>query len=165
MTTHQSEAVIAGIMPDYSRAGVVLARTGYITTAAQDEIISGDTIQMVPVPKNAQILDIHITASKTGGTLAITDCTGVHVGDGASPSRFFDDATLSAQAALSLSRHQSHPGAIGYTYDEGADTIDIALTSAATVLETSVKIMMTVFYKMAGSIKDEDFQALNAAAG
>lgn len=163
MTTHKSTAVSAGIMPDYSRAGVVLCRTGHIVTAAQDEIISGDTLQMVPIPKNAQILDIHLSVSKEGGTLDITAATGTHVGDGSSPSRFMDDVSIGDADVLTLVIN-GKPGAVGYTYDEGDDTIDVAITSAATVLETGVKIMMSVFYKMAGSISDEDFQAHNTAA-
>ena len=164
MTTHKSAAVTAGIMPDYSRAGVVLCRTGFIVTAAQDSIISGDTLQMVPIPKNAQILDIHVTVSKVAGTVDITAATGCHVGDGASSCRFMDDASLGTLEMLTMSAH-GKPNAIGYTYDEGNDTIDIALTSAATVVETSVVFMMNVYYKMAGSIADEDFQTYNAARG
>lgn len=135
-----------------------------IHTAAQDEIISGDTLQMVPIPKNAQILDIHITTKKAGGTLDLAGGTGCHVGDGASSTRFMDDVSLGTLEMLTMAAN-GKPNAIGYTYDEAADTIDIALTSAATVVETDVIFMMNVFYKMAGSIKDEDFQTENAAAG
>jgi hypothetical protein len=162
MTTLKSDAVTDGIKPDYSRAGVVLCRTGMYHAAAQDEIISGDTLQMVPVPKNAQILDITITAKKAGGTLDLAGATGCHVGDGSSSSRFMDDVSLGNVRMLNM-RTDGKPQAIGYTYDEGADTIDIAWTSMATVMETDTVIVMNVFYKMAGSIADEDFQTENAA--
>jgi len=165
MTTYKSDAVIAGLMPDYSRAGVVLARTGcYTTTSDDDELESGDTLQMVPVPKNAQILDIHVTAKLIGGTLAWTGASGCHIGDGASPSRFMDDASLDVLVMQTMA-NDGKPAAIGYTYDEGNDTIDIFINSAATATPTGTSIMMTVYYKMAGSIKDEDFQVENAVGG
>ena len=48
MTIYKSDAVEAGIMPDYSRAGVVLCRSGkYTATAATT--MSGNTLQMVPI--------------------------------------------------------------------------------------------------------------------
>lgn len=161
MTTHKTDAVTAGLTPDFSRAGVVLARSGIITFDAQDDLISGDTVQMVPVPKNAQILDIHITAKVTAGTLDFAGATGCHVGDGSSSTRFMDDASIGATEMLTMIAN-GKPGAVGYTYDEGADTIDIALTKAATVNQTGLVLMMTVFYKMAGEIEDEDFQVYNA---
>ena len=75
-----------------------------------------------------------------------------------------DDVTLGAKQVTSMANSGSKPSAIGYTYDEGNDTIDIAFTSAATVLETNVLIIMNVYYKMAGSISDEAFVA-RAAGG
>lgn len=164
MTTHQSDAVKAGLMPDYSRAGVVLCRTGHITFDAQDEFISGDTIEFVPIPKNAQILDIHLIAKLAGGTLDFTAATGVHIGDGGSSCRFMDDVSI-GEVEMATMANQGKPAAIGYTYDEGADTIDLFLKSAATVNQTDLVLIMNVYYKMAGSIKDEDLQVYNAAAG
>jgi len=164
MTTYKSAAVSAGIMPDYSRGGVVLCRTGFYHPAAQDLLISGDTVQMVPVPKNAQILDIHITSGVAGGTLDFAGATGCHVGDGASSCRFMDDVSLGALEMLTMAAN-GKPNAIGYTYDEGNDTIDIALTKAATVNQTDLVIVMNVYYKMAGEIDDEDMQTENAARG
>lgn len=161
MTTHQSDACASGLMPDYSRAGVVLCRTGMYHCAAQDVILSADTLQMVPIPKNAQILNIQIMAKKAAGTLDLAGCTGCHVGDGASPTRFFDDASLGGTTQHELF-HSGKFAAVGYTYDEGNDTIDIAFTKLATVMETDTVIIMNVFYKMAGSISDEDFQEENA---
>jgi len=162
MTTYKSAAVSAGIMPDYSRGGVVLCRTGFYHPAAQDLLISGDTVQMVPVPKNAQILDFHITASVGGGAIDFTGATGCHVGDGASATRFMDDVSLGTLEMLTMVG-SGKPGAIGYTYDEGNDTIDIAFTKAATVNQTDLVIVMNVYYKMAGEIDDEDMQAENAS--
>lgn len=163
MTTQKSDAVKSGLMPDYSRAGVVLCRTGMYHAAAQDEIICGDTVQMVPIPKNAQILDIHIVAKLAGGTLSWAGCTGCHVGDGASPTRFMDDVSLGNVIHLCM-EDDGKPAGIGYTYDEGEDTIDIAFTKMSTVNMTDTIIIMNVYYKMAGSISDEDFQVENASA-
>ena len=161
MTTHQSDACKSGLMPDYSRAGVVLCRTGMYVAAAQDVVLSADTIQMVPIPKNAQILNIQVIAKKTGGTLDLVGATGCHIGDGASSTRFWDDASLGGVTQFQLF-HTGKFAAVGYTYDEGNDTIDIAFTKLATVMETDATIIMNVFYKMAGSISDEDFQTENA---
>lgn len=167
MTTRQSDACAKGLMPDYSRAGVVLCRTGMYHAAAQDEIISGDTLQMVPIPKNAQILNIDVLAKLAGGTLAWAGCTGCHIGDGSSSSRFFDDMSLGNVIHWSLADYPTgaKPYVIGYTYDEGDDTIDIAFTKMATVNMTDTVIIMNVYYKMAGSISDEDFQTENASGG
>ena len=164
MTTLKSDAVTAGIMPDYSRAGVVLCRTGMYHCTAQDELISGDTIEMVPIPKNAQILDIHVIAKVQGGALGWTNATDCQIGDGSSSSRFMTGGDLVDQDILTMEAN-GRPGAIGYTYDEGNDTIDFFLKKATTVNQTDLVIIMNVYYKMAGSIKDEDFQVYNAVGG
>lgn len=164
MTTHYSDACKTGLMPDYSRAGVTLCRTGIYTCAAQDVVLSGDTIQMVPIPKNAQILDIKFIAKKNNGTLDFAGATHAHIGDGASSSRFFVGFSIGSVTQVQLF-HAGNFAAVGYTYDEGDDTIDLAVRSAATVLETDAVFLMSVYYKMAGSISDEDFQVENVAGG
>lgn len=167
MTTVKSDACKTGLMPDYSRAGVVLCRTGLYHAAAQDEIISGDTLQMVPIPKNAQILNIDVLIKLASGTLAWAGCTGCHIGDGACSTRFFDDMSLGNFNYFALADWPTgaKPYVIGYTYDEGDDTIDIAFTKMATVNMTDTVIIMNVYYKMAGSINDEDFQTENVVGG
>ena len=155
MTTHRSLAAIAGIMPDYAQAGVVLCRTGRLTTA-DDNMVSGDTLQMVPVPENAIILDI-----KAYANVEIPGATGCHIGDGSSPTRFFDDACLGDVNYLQL-EDDGKPIGCGYCYDEGNDTIDIALTKAATKVPTSTVFTMHVWYKMMGSISDENWDGPSA---
>ena len=153
MTIYKSDAVSSGLMPDYSRAGVVLCRTGtYVTTT--DNMVSGDTIQMVPIPKYAMILDIHAYCSAK-----ISNATGVHIGDGASTCRFFDDASWGDLNYLNLLT-DGKPTAIGYTYDEGNDTIDITLATAVTKVVTSTRFTMHVWYKMTNAIKDETWAGL-----
>jgi len=71
-STVQSGAVIAGIMPDSKvPAGTILARTGKYTATAELDVNS--TIQMVPMPKGAQIQDIimQITALGAGRSLSV----------------------------------------------------------------------------------------------
>ena len=55
MTIHKTAAIQAGIMPDFRGAGVVLCRSSQ-WTAADDSVVSGDTLQMVPIPSGAKIL-------------------------------------------------------------------------------------------------------------
>ena len=154
MTIYRSGAVTAGIMPDYSQAGVMLCRTGtYLTT--DDQILSGDTIQMVPVPKYACIMDIHVYADTQ-----IQGASHIEIGDGASPARFmntlsFGDVNYADMMTDGVALQ------IGYCYDEGNDTIDITLgPSCSTNIPTSITFTMHVFYKMQGSISDESWTGL-----
>uniref|UniRef100_A0A6M3L6H8 Uncharacterized protein n=1 Tax=viral metagenome TaxID=1070528 RepID=A0A6M3L6H8_9ZZZZ len=162
MTTVYSTAVVSGIMPDHTKAGLVLRRNATYVTTSDGELVSGDTIQMVPIPEGAQILDVQIYCS---GNAALA--TGLTVGDGNSARRFFDGPTFTGDHLYGL----KSAGAVGdvagvkvgsflYQY-ASADTIDIFLkkTAASTYLPTSITFKMSVEYCMAGSIEDEDFSA------
>ena len=151
MTTYRSGAAIAGIMPDYAQAGVVLCRTGVYTTT-HDNIVSGDTIQMVPVPKGAIIMDIHAYC----GT-AIGGVSNIDIGDGASSARFMNGFSWGDLNYLDMMT-DGVVANIGYCYDEGNDTIDINLSEdCATKIPTSIVFTMHVWYKMTGSISDENW--------
>jgi hypothetical protein len=151
MTTHKSNAVLAGITPDYALAGVVLSRSCKFTPA-DDSIVSGDTIQMIPVPKGAQILgiDIFYTALPAG-------TTGADIGYGGDTDAFMSTLPLTAQNIKhwpgNALDNKTTAGLL-HTFT-AADTIDIALGSAATKIPTSTPIYMNVMYKMVGTIADE----------
>jgi hypothetical protein len=77
-TTVQSDAVVAGICPDHCiPAGIVLSRTGtYTATAALD---ANSVIELIPMPKGAQLLDLMIAHSALGAGRTIDVGTGDNV--------------------------------------------------------------------------------------
>ena len=157
MTTYKSDAAKAGIMPDYSKAGILLSRTAVFTLGTDSggiSIAANDVVQMVPIPKGAQILNIMVENN------SLTEIFNVEVGDGNSNSRFFeyvftgqinrnDFFKANTLARPMLSAHV-------YTYT-GNDTIDLIFLSTGETIMTDTTIAMTVMYKMEGSIADEDF--------
>ena len=154
MTIYQSDAAASGLMPDYSRAGVVLCRSGRYT-APEDGTAGADmcqnTIQMVPIPKYAQILQIEVVSNNEIG-----GATDVDIGDSDNPDRFFDGISLGTARNISLDVSGIATQKL-YTYTEN-NTIDIAFNDKAQDQLPSTKwIQMNVWYKMAGSISDEDF--------
>lgn len=159
MTTHKSDAVTAGIMPDFNQAGVVLNRSAEFTTA-DDSIVSGDTIQMVPIPKNAKVLRVEVYHSDLpDGT------TGANIGYGGDPNAFIATYPMTGAGMICWPGAFAMGGdATGANYDNTAgflhtftadDTIDIAIGSAATKIPTNQYLYMSVYYKMTGTIADE----------
>jgi hypothetical protein len=153
MTTHKSSAVLAGIMPDLARAGVVLCRTSEFTN--DDAIACGDTVQMVPVPKYAKILLIQI-----GHNTVEEGASGCMVGYGGDTTAFADTVLMTAdQVSTYPSNLAGTPEMFGgflhtFTAD---DTIDIAFPKiSADATADTVQIDMAVYYKMTGSISDEE---------
>ena len=147
MTTYSSAAVTAGIMPDFRvPAGVVLNRH-VIYTTADDSIVSGDVIQLLPIPKNARVIDVSISALLPAGY------TGCDVGYGGDPDAFFDGLDL-----LDTSVYNMSDGAVaGFLHKFTADdTIDITFNEGGeTGIPTSTIIYASVTYKMTDAIADE----------
>lgn len=149
MTIHKSAAVVSGIMPDHALAGNVHFRFGYITTP-DDDMVSGDTLQMVPVPKNARILNLIV-----GCDVDIPGASGLEVGDGDSNARFFN--TISFGLAGKHYFLQSECGVysgLGYKYAQD-DTIDIYLKTATSKVPTATTFKCLVKYNITGTISDE----------
>lgn len=153
MTTHKSDAVQAGIMPDFAQAGVVLCRSAEFVTD-DDSVVSGDTIQMVPIPKNAKILAIEVYYSDLPD-----GCTGTDIGYGGDGDAFLKTIPVTGDNFVRWPGSSYDNNAVGvdsflhtFTAD---DTIDVALTSAPTKIPTGQKIYMAVYYKMVGSLSDE----------
>lgn len=152
MTTHKSDAVTAGIMPDYAQAGVVLCRTAEFVSS-DDSIVSGDTLQMVPIPKNAKILqlEVYYSALPAGST-------AVDVGYGGDTDAFLVTVPMTA---ANIKRWPANSCVLtnvaGYLHTFTAnDTIDLAFTKLATKIPTSQHLKMAVWYKMTGVIDDEE---------
>jgi len=157
MATRKSAACIANYAPD-APDGNVKCRIGTWTYADDGTAVADDVIQMVPVPKGAQIIDILIGwTALSGGTF--------DVGDGTTADRFFDGLTAndigrvsmfggfngSAAAAEGVCEGATKAN-LGYEYT-AADTIDITLISGD--VESGDEITMMVLYKVQGGISDE----------
>lgn len=154
MTTHLSATVTAGVMPDFAQAGIVLCRTADFE-AANDEITSGDTLQMVPIPDNAKILRIDLFYSTLpAGT------TAVMMGYGGDPDAFGDSIDMTGNNIKTWPASlKNHPQTlmVGFNHTFTADdTIDLAFNEMDTKLPTASKIVMNVWYKMTGVLTDEE---------
>lgn len=151
MTIHKSAAVNAGIMPDYAMAGVVLCRSAEHVTA-DDSIVSGDTLQMVPIPKDAKVLQIQVYYSALPA-----NTTGCQIGYGGDPNAFMAPVPMTGvNIKMSPSQTAGLTNVAGFLHTFTADdTIDIAFSKATTKIPTSQHLKLTVWYKMTGTINDE----------
>lgn len=156
MATIQTTAVKSGVRPDANcPAGVVLSRYGLFTLAASGgdatALADGDIIQMVPVPKGAQIIDIMVQwtdlDSSTGPTM--------NIGDGTDPNGWMDglDITAAGKSCLSDAGCAFSAYYIGKEYTAD-DTIDCEIDDHDPDA-TSGTIRMIVTYKVEGAIDDE----------
>ena len=145
MTVIQSAAVVAGVMPDYARAGGVLCRFGTYTPTTDKA--AGTTIQMVPVPKNARIIDMHVT---------LASCTSFgtfDVGDGSDTDRFFDGIDTATNADNNYTLHvDGTSNGANYKYTAN-DTIDVVVVDS--LMADKTRLDVTVWYTMADTIADE----------
>ena len=150
----KSDAVTAGIMPDFAQAGVVLCRSAEYVTS-DDEIVSADTIQMVPIPDGAKVLRVEVYYSALpAGT------TGCDVGYGGDADAFMDGVDMTGAnikiwpSGIADNAFKSTAGFLHtFTAD---DTIDITFNKLGTKIPTSQHIKMTVWYKMTGVLSDEE---------
>ena len=147
MSTFQSTAITSGIMPDFTLPGLVLCRTAIFTNKI---VGSGDTLEMIPIPKGAKIVDMNFACDDA----TATGCSGVEIGDGGSRARFFNALTIGTPLAVNLAG-DGVPGSIGYEYPS-EDTIDIVINDQRGAAATASNWILNVFYKMAGSLEDED---------
>ena len=157
MTIHASATVTAGVMPDFKQAGVVLCRTCDFE-AADDSIVSADTLQMVPIPSGAKVLRIEMFFSDLpDGT------TAVQMGWRAKPTGFGDTIDMTGVNVYvwpqSLEQKQcgeAGGGRAGFNHTFTADdTIDLYFKEMDTKLPTATKVVMNVWYKMTGILSDE----------
>lgn len=149
MTTHKSDAVTAGIMPDFAQAGVVLCRSCEYTSDAV--IACGDTIQLVPVPKNSKVLMIQLAYNTVEA-----GATGCMLGYGGDTDAFNDGLDLTADNVKMLMPAKASYAGFLHTFTAD-DTIDLALPSVAgDITAAQAKISCAVWYKMTGVLDDEE---------
>jgi hypothetical protein len=144
MTIYKSAAALSGLCPDMAMAGNVLNRLGVYT--ATEALLVGDVIQMVPVPKNAMILDIKGTVA---GAAASTE---IDVGDGDNPDHFIDGFTTGTGDGFIFNWVEDGDYAGMYRKYTTNDTIDITLKSA---LAAGATLKLDANYKMLGTLSDE----------
>jgi hypothetical protein len=143
--TVQSAAVKSGVRIDDRQPGKVNCRSAdYEETVARD---ANSVVEMVPVPKGAQVLDIHMYVSDSGAGRTFD------VGDGNVVDRYFDGVDPSSgpiRKGLIPDGDAAYISNYEYTED---DTIDVKWLGDT--LEIGQKIHMDVFYKMGDTIADE----------
>jgi len=154
MATYQTTAVIAGVRPDATcPAGIVLSRYGLFTLAASGgdatALAQNDVIEMVPVPKGAQIIDINVQWTD----LASAGSPTMDVGDGDDTNGWIDGLNITAAGISCLKTATFSAYYIGKEYT-AADTIDVKIMDAD-CNATSGTIRMIVEYKVEGAIDDE----------
>jgi len=150
MATHKSAAVLSGIMPDHALAGNVHFRHGYFTTA-DDDMVSGETIEMLPIPQGARILELMVRCDTV-----LTGGTGTEIGDGDSNARFYNALTMAAAmyARFGETKYGFVESGVGYKYAQD-DTIDIYLKKTSTKVPTAATFDLWVLYNITGTINDE----------
>ena len=147
MTTYYSDAVTSGYSPELTKAGVRLTRSAKYTPSAV--LSTGDVIQMIPIPKDAMILDMTYQI-KAG---AFNSDATIDIGDGDDADRFFDGVSTSTAVVKTLRANGENAG-VHYQYT-AADTIDAKVLSSG--LTTNASIYLTVDYKLISTIDDEDW--------
>lgn len=123
--------------PKYLEEGMIARTAIYNFTLAQS---AGDVIQMVPVPKGANVIDTVATFVPGAGGPVLTWI----VGDGGTTNRY----QTSASGAAGLSVH-ANGGGLGYSYSID-DTIDITVAAIASATAAG-SVRLTVFYVMDAS--------------
>ena len=155
MATVRTEAVLADVAPDRQN-GQVQVVWGHYSYADEGAVAINDVIQMVPIPKDARILDILVEWNSTWDAGSTFD-----VGDGDDDDRFLAAIAMANSGRMSLFGGLSNGAEIdeainasglGYTYS-AADTIDITIEGAAA--DTGDTITMAVLYVCEGGFDDE----------
>jgi hypothetical protein len=159
-TTYTTPAVDSNVMPDQnSPAGMVLCRIAQYVAVSADTVAAGDTVQMVPIPKGAQILNVCVEWSAQASTAALSVGTGddtdlffsAIVATNLGRINFFGGFTNGAE----IDETQNALGGMGYEFTAD-DTIDILFSTAG--MATGDVLTMAVYYVMSGTIEDqEDF--------
>ena len=119
--------------PKYIQDGMIARSAIFNFALAQS---AGDVIQMVPVPKGAQIVDVETLFTPGAGGPVLT----WSVGDGNSTQRY--NTSVSAAVATQL---RSVAG-LGYSYSAD-DTIDIVVGAVGSATAAG-SIRLTVTYSM-----------------
>lgn len=145
-TTFTATKVASTIPPKGTHQGVIAVRSVYTLLAA---LVINDVIQMVTVPKYAQILEIILTSDDldSNGSPLIT----LSVGDGNLADRFIKaDTVAQAGGIVRLGAGLTaalQSGGVGYRYT-AEDTIDVKVIAAPATGATAGDISLTVLYHL-----------------
>lgn len=106
---------------------------------------AGDVVQMVPVPKSAQIHDL--TLAVTGGMAAGSN-VAFTVGDGNSTTRYSTSQSAAAAtgAGSGIFLRMNNYAGNGYSYS-AEDTIDVTIGTVGS-MSAQMSIRLTVLYSM-----------------
>lgn len=113
--------------------------TRVVSYTCNPALSAGDVIQMVRVPKGANIISLRFTTDLFGGGNA----TITGVGDGNSANRYIGSASTSNSLAVALILN---PSALGYSYS-AEDTIDITIGTVTSASAVGV-LTLVVGYNM-----------------
>lgn len=161
VSTNYTDAVTAGVMPDHViPPGVVLSRTGTYTATA--DLDANSIIQLIPMPKGAQLINLLIAYSALGASRTID------VGTGGDVDMFMDgvDVTNAGQVAWGCAVggatantaaslvHGANWLAATWPYEFTAnDTIDAKILGDT--FPNAGVITAVALYKVEGAIADE----------
>ena len=137
-TTTMSVEVTAGNKYASSAIkGIVIAQVGTYTASGSES--AADTVQMVMVPKGAQIIEVKLMADNGTAT------TNINVGDGSDTDRYLMDVQADAAFAIGMDGAKGGTAGAGYAYTAD-DTVDMLLDTAG--LTATHVYKMTVVYVM-----------------
>lgn len=130
-------------------AGAVVCRSAKWEHASEE--VTGNTtenaiVEMVPVPKNAYILEVSGYIEDLGAATKTVD-----IGDGTDPDRFF--TALDGHTADVILADKTHTaGGVGYVYPAD-DTVDVLVRNATIAVNQT--LVLDVCYKMINLAEDE----------
>lgn len=130
MATVTSDKCSAGVQPHGLRVGLVSTTATYSPNGSMS---TGDVIQMIKVPKGAQVVDLKVAYKLTGQGSYI-------VGDGISTSRYMTATLGSVAAGIGVMTSTTFTP---YTYSTD-DTIDITLSTSVNPSSGSVIMIATI---------------------
>lgn len=125
--------------PRYLENGVVSRSSQFTFTTSAS---AGDVVQMVPVPKGAQIVDVSLAINggmATGSNLAFS------IGDGNSASRYAGSASVAAATNGNAIFRMTNGGGLGYSYSTD-DTVDVVLGTVGS-MSAQMAMRLTVTYQ------------------
>lgn len=130
MATVVAPACSAGVQPPGLRVGIV-SKTS--TFSANGSMSTGDVVQMLKIPANAQLIDLQVFYQLSG-------VGSYRVGDGNSTNRYITDVVGSAAVGVTRLNNTAF---VPYTYSVD-DTIDVALSMSVNVSSGAIYLIAMI---------------------
>ena len=124
--------------PRYIENGVVSRSAGFTFTTSAS---SGDVVQMIPIPKGAQVVDVILAV----GGMAAGSNVAFTVGDGNLTSRYVASASAAAGIAGGVIIRANNALGTGYSYSAD-DTIDV-IPGTVGSMSGQMALRLTVLYQ------------------